>query len=170
METLTLPAYRIVSNHGYAEVRRNLSNEQNAFFALRHWKAGDVIADFSAASISPEPTYLTVQVGNKKHIALHPEHLQYINHSCDPNVFFDTTVMKVIALKDLFPEDELTFFYPSTEWKMIQSFNCYCGSAQCLGRIRGAAYLSQDEIERYRFTDFIAGMLARRAARKRKVA
>ena len=167
METLTAPAYRTISNHVIAEVRQKISNQQNALFTLRPFRGGEVIADFSAGTISAEPTYLTVQVGIGKHITLQPEFLQYINHSCNPNVFFDTSTMELVALKDLQPQDELTFFYPSTEWKMTQSFNCYCGSPFCIGKIRGAAFLSKQSIEKYRFTDFIQQQLAKQPARKK---
>ena len=166
METLTNPAYRVISDHGIAEVRRKISNDQNALFLNRSYCAGEEIAAFSAGTISAEPTYLTVQVGIGKHITLQPEFLQYINHSCDPNVFFDTTTMKLVALKDLDAGEELTFFYPSTEWKMTQPFQCYCGSPQCLGEIKGAAYLSKEAQEKYRLTDFIQQQLAKRAAKK----
>lgn len=166
METLTTPAYRTISNHVIAEVRQKISNEQNALFSLRSYQAGEVIADFSAGTISAEPTYLTVQVGVGKHITLQPEFLQYINHSCDPNVFFDTTSMQLVALRELSKEEEMTFFYPSTEWEMTQSFNCYCGSPVCIGEIRGAAFLSKEAQEKYRLTDFIQQQLAKRAARK----
>ena len=134
METLTTPDYRTISNHVIAEVRQKISNEQNALFSLRPYQPGEVIADFSAGTISAEPTYLTVQVGVGKHITLQPEFLQYINHSCDPNVFFDTTSMQLVALRELDKEEEMTFFYPSTEWEMTQSFNCYCGSPVCIDR------------------------------------
>jgi len=166
METLTTPAYRTISNHVIAEVRQKISNEQNALFSLRSYQPGEVIADFSAGTISAEPTYLTVQVGVGKHITLQPEFLQYINHSCDPNVFFDTTSMQLVALRELDKEEEMTFFYPSTEWEMTQSFNCYCGSPVCIGEIRGAAFLSKESQEKYRLTDFIQQQLAKRAARK----
>lgn len=169
MDTLTIPGYRIVSNHDFAERRQKNSNGQNGLFALRSYQPGDVIAAFHAGTIAAEPTYLTVQVGLRRHITLQPEFLQYINHSCDPNVFFDTTSMQLVALKVIRPEDEMVFFYPSTEWKMTQSFECYCGSPHCLGDIRGAAYLSKEAIEKYRVTDFIQQQLAKRAAR-RKVA
>ena len=167
MDTLTTPAYRTISNHVIAEVRQKTSNDQNALFTLRSYRAGETIASFSAGTISAEPTYLTVQVGTEKHITLQPEFLQYINHSCDPNVFFDTTSMELVALKDLQPQDELVFFYPSTEWKMTQSFDCYCGSPSCLGKIRGAAYLSSGAQSQYRFTEFIQQQLAKKAARKK---
>lgn len=166
MAILTTPGYRIISNHGIAEMRQKVSNEQNALFALQSFQPGEVIAEFWAGTIAAEPTYLTVQVDVGKHITLQPEFLQYINHSCDPNVFFDTTLMQLVALKELNPGDEMTFFYPSTEWQMTQSFNCYCGSPNCLGDIRGAAYLSEDITKQYRFTDFIQQQLAKRAARK----
>lgn len=166
MDTVTTPAYRTISNHVIAEVRQKLSNDQNALFALRPYAAGEIIAEFSAGTISAEPTYLTVQVGVGKHITLQPEFLQYINHSCDPNVFFNTTTMQLVALKELQPDEELTFFYPSTEWKMTQSFKCYCGSPACIGTIKGAAYLSKEVRERYRLTDFIQQQLAKQAARK----
>lgn len=166
MDTISSPAYRIISNHVIAEVRQKISNQQNALFALRAYQPGEVIAEFSAGTISAEPTYLTVQIDVGKHITLLPEFLQYINHSCEPNVFFDTTLMQLVAIKDLFPEEELTFFYPSTEWKMTQAFGCYCGSPLCIGNIKGAAFLSKEVQERYRFTEFIQQQLAKRAARK----
>ena len=167
MDTLTAPAYRIISNHEFAEVRQKISNQQNALISLRSYKAGEIIARFSAGTISQEPTYLTVQVGIGKHITLEPEFLQYINHGCEPNVFFNTTTMELIALKDIGSEEEMTFFYPSTEWKMTQSFRCYCGSPHCLGEIRGAAYLSKEAQEKYRFTDFIQEQLAKQSTRQK---
>jgi len=166
MSILTNPEYRVLSNHVIAEKRLRLANEQNALFALRSFQPGEVIAEFWAGTISAEPTYLTVQIDVGKHITLQPEFLQYINHSCDPNVFFDTTLMKVVALREIKEGEEMTFFYPSTEWKMTQTFECYCGSATCLGNIRGAAFLTDEQWKQYRLTDFIQQQLAKRAARK----
>jgi SET domain len=167
MDTLTAPAYRIISNHQFAERRQKNSNGQNALFTLRSYEPGEVIADFSAGTISAEPTYLTVQVGINKHITLQPEFLQYINHGCDPNVFFNTTTMQLVALRTLQADEEMMFFYPSTEWRMTQSFDCYCGSPKCIGKVRGASYLSQELQSQYRFTDFIQQQLAKKSARKK---
>lgn len=160
------PAYRTISNHFFAEVRQKISNQQNALFTVKAIQQGAVIADFSAGTIAAEPTYLTVQVDTGKHITLQPSFLQYINHSCDPTVFFDTTQMQLIALKDLQPEEELTFFYPSAEWEMTQSFQCYCGSANCIGEIKGAAFLPQVLLPLYRFTDYIQRQLKKKFDKK----
>ena len=148
-------AYRVISNHDFAEVRQKISNDQNALFSLRAFNANDIVADFSAGTISSEPTYLTVQIGTDKHITLMPEFLQYINHSCNPNVFFDTTAMKLVALTNISTNDEFVFFYPSAEWNMDQPFNCYCGNKNCIGEIKGAKHLSTENISRYRFTNYI---------------
>jgi len=166
MDILTNPEYRIVSDHGIAELRQRYINHQNALFALQSFQPGEMIAEFWAGTIAAEPTYLTVQIDVGKHITLQPEFLQYINHSCEPTVFFDTTTMKLVALKEIKDGEEMTFFYPSTEWEMTQPFNCYCGSQRCLGNIRGAAFLQNEVWKQYRLTDFIQQQLVKRATRK----
>jgi hypothetical protein len=151
--------YRIISDHSFAVVRQNISNNQKGFFARQSYKAGDIVIEFSARQIVSEPNYLTVQVGLDKHILLSPEHLQYINHSCDPNVFFDTYAMHIVALKSIEEGDEMTFFYPSTEWDMAQPFSCFCGSRNCLGQIKGAAHINPEILGNYKLTRFIQQQL-----------
>ena len=151
--------YRIISDHSFAVVRQNIINNQKGFFARQSYKAGDVVIEFSARQIVSEPNYLTVQVGPDKHILLYPDHLQYINHSCDPNVFFDTYAMHIVALKPIEEGDEMTFFYPSTEWDMAQPFSCFCGSRNCLGEIKGAAHINPEILGNYKLTRFIQQQL-----------
>jgi SET domain-containing protein len=168
MITLTNPEYRVISDHHFAVVRQNLVNNQKAFFAQMSYQPGDVITNFSAGETLHEPTYLTVQVDIDKHIMLQPEHLQYINHSCDPNVFFDTYAMQVIALRPIEEGDEMTFFYPSTEWDMAQPFSCYCGSHNCLGEIRGAAHIGVELLGKYKLTRFIQQQLHDRSNKEKR--
>src|SRR4030095_4866346 len=145
----------LISDHSFVQVLLNKSIGQKALHASTHFYPGDVISKFSAGTTKRHPTYLTVQIADKKHITLLPEFLQYINHSCAPNVFFDTTKMELVCLNALKPGDELTFFYPSTEWEMAAPFACNCGSQECLQIISGAAQLSLDILEKYVLTDFI---------------
>ncbi|MFN0082260.1 MAG: SET domain-containing protein-lysine N-methyltransferase [Ferruginibacter sp.] len=144
-----------LSLHTSTEVLQDENNMQKALHAITYFKKGEVISKFCAGVTMSYATYLTVQVGPHTHITLQPEHLQYINHSCDPNVFFDTTSMELSALKDIEPGEELSFFYPSTEWDMAQPFVCNCKSDQCLQLVKGAAYLSKATLSRYQFTNFI---------------
>lgn len=161
MLTNPTSAYTILSRHGFADVMQHVLTGEHSLHATAFFDAGDALASFAAGTIVDTPTYLTVQVGIHKHILLDPEFLQYINHSCDPNVFFDTTNMQLIALKNIQPGDEIVFFYPSAEWDMAQPFACYCGSENCIQQISGAAHLSEETIRLYRFTDFIIEQLSK---------
>lgn len=145
----------IVSEHQLVKVMLNKLTGQKSLQASAHFRKDDIICKFSAKTTEAHPTYLTIQTGEDRHITLSPEFLQYTNHSCDPNVFFDTSSMELICLREIVPGDELAYFYPSTEWEMDQPFECQCGSDSCLHFIQGAKYLSLQERERYNFSEFI---------------
>ena len=158
---------QVVQRYAFAEILRNTATGQQQLSALQSYQPGDVLSSFHAGEMVSTPTYLTVQVGIDKHITLRPEFLQYINHSCDPNVFFDTTSMKLVCLKPIEAGEEFTFFYPSTEWDMAQPFVCQCNSANCLQLIQGARYISTETLKQYRLTDFIQEQLHRKAEPER---
>ena len=160
--TITIPQQTVVSNHTFAEVVKNSATGQNSLHTTVSFMPGDVIINFTAGITQSYATYLTVQTGEDTHITLLPEFLQYINHSCAPNVFFDTTTMQLVCLKELKPGDEFTFFYPSTEWEMAQPFVCNCGDAACLQLINGAAHLSVETLAKYRLTGFIKSQLRKK--------
>ena len=113
------------------------------------------MSTFGARDILKKPNYLSVQIDQHQHILLEPEFLQYINHSCDPNVCFDTSKMTVTALRKIEIGEELTFFYPSTEWSMARGFKCHCKTQECLGKIQGAAHLSLDILRKYKLSEHI---------------
>ncbi|KAH7347845.1 hypothetical protein B0T11DRAFT_333908 [Plectosphaerella cucumerina] len=93
---------------------------------------------FPPCTMATEPTYATVQCGRDSHLNLNSD-LLYINHSCDPSLIFDTGNFEIIVgPKGIKPGDELTFFYPSTEWSMAQPFDCFCNAPTCRGTISGA--------------------------------
>lgn len=149
----------IISEHGFAEILKNNLTNQKSLHALVPFKKGDLVSNFSAGAVYTTPNYLTVQRDVSEHITLMPQFLQYINHSCSPNVFFDTFSMEVIALKDIEQNEEFSFFYPSTEIDMAQPFICYCGSKDCLQNIKGAKYIPGEILKKYRLTDFIQQQL-----------
>jgi hypothetical protein len=72
--------------------------------------------------------------------------------------------MLLVALRDIAPEEELRFFYPSAEWDMDQPFQCSCGSELCVGDVKGAKYLDTEAKKRYRFTDFIKSKIGAKRA------
>ena len=89
----------------FARVVRNPATGQFSLHATAFFDQGEIICEFGAAEIVDTPSYKTLQFGLKKHILLSPECLQYTNHSCDPNVFFDTDNLQLIALKAVQPDD-----------------------------------------------------------------
>ena len=153
--SVTTPSFEVISKHIFANVVLNNETNQRSLFAAVSCAPGDVICAFSAATTQSFATYLTVQTGTNRHITLKPEFLQYINHSCNPNAFFNTTGMELVCLQPIQPGDELTFFYPSTEWEMAQPFVCNCNSAACIQLINGASHLSIETLSKYKLTDFI---------------
>ncbi|HET7116817.1 MAG TPA: SET domain-containing protein-lysine N-methyltransferase [Hanamia sp.] len=152
---LSLPELTKISHHSFATLYQNKITGEKSLLAAIAIKAGNIFGTFESSEILTKPNKYTVQVNENTHIILSPEVLQYINHSCNPNVFFDTTTFELSALRDIAKGDEFTFFYPSTEWNMESPFNCFCGENNCLHKIQGASYLSPETISRYRFTDFI---------------
>lgn len=146
---------RIVLADGFATVRETIANGHKGLFSTQFFPVGAVLCAFSAREVLARPARLTLQTGSDQHILLQPEFLQYANHSCDPNIFFDTTNQQVRCLKNVQADDELTFFYPSTEWEMDEPFACHCGARACLREIQGAAFLSDEALCDYQLTDFI---------------
>ncbi|KAK3683842.1 hypothetical protein B0T22DRAFT_263183 [Podospora appendiculata] len=121
--------------------------------------------DFTPCTVAEGgPTYATVQMGRNKHLNLNSD-LLYINHSCEPSLIFDTGNLNILAgPKGLQPGDELTFFYPSTEWSMAQPFDCGCGKPACRGRISGASDMTDAELEGVWLNGHIRELLEERKA------
>jgi hypothetical protein len=128
-------------------------------------KKGDVLCAFTGTHQS-QPTRHSIQVSDSDHMLVDPVELQYINHSCDPNVAFDVERREVRALRAIQQGDEFFYFYPSTEWDMAEPFICNCGTARCLKLIRGAKHLPQDVLEQYEFQDHIQRRLPVRRSRE----
>lgn len=156
------PVMVAIATADVAEIRIDPIWKHRSLYARRTFGAEEVIVEFAARQVHTTPNYLTIQIGDIKHIELFPEFLECTNHSCDPNCFFDTSSMRLISTKPIEEGDELTFFYPSTEWEMDRAFQCTCGSRNCIGLIQGAKFLSEEKLKQYRLTEFIEQKLASR--------
>ncbi|KAJ3158511.1 hypothetical protein HDU86_002736 [Geranomyces michiganensis] len=103
----------------------------------------------------------SVQIDTDRHIELHSE-LVFMNHSCDPSANIETESMHVVAARDLKEGDELTFFYPSSEWEMSQPFACWCGAEKCIKQVSGAKDVPADGLANKYLTPHIRALLAAR--------
>lgn len=119
---------------------------------------------FPPCTEAEKPTYATVQKGRDEHLNLNSD-LVYINHSCEPSVIFDTTSLSILAgPRGLKAGEELTFFYPSTEWDMAQGFSCFCGAETCRGYISGAKNMKPEQLEGVWLNAHIRALLEERDA------
>jgi len=119
---------------------------------------GQVIYRFEGYRITQQATYQTIQIGPTLHIE-ELGVLAYLNHSCRPNTIVHAADLTVIAARDIAAGEELTFFYPSTEWEMDRPFICLCGAPQCVRLVAGAKYLSIDTLSRYFVNPHIREMI-----------
>lgn len=123
--------------------------------ALKALSPGDVVLELNG-SVNGIPSRYSVQVGWETH--LHSD-LQagdrelveryawrYMNHHCEPNsVIRDRTV---VAIRDIAVGDDITFDYNTTEYDMASPFACHCGSPVCVGLVRGARHLTEEQRQR----------------------
>jgi SET domain-containing protein len=142
-----------------------------SMFSKVAFNKGDLMGPLPCTAVHSKPTQFTIQAGRYKHIEVGI--IAAMNHSCNPNIVMDTTRMQIIAALDIAVGDELTFFYPSTEWEMTVPFICNCDSPNCIHVVAGARYLSPAVLERYFLNQHIRrminGLLTRAATRYRAV-
>ncbi|KAI9633951.1 uncharacterized protein MKK02DRAFT_38621 [Dioszegia hungarica] len=122
--------------------------------ALEDFPPNSDITKLTNLSRAPVKAYSSVQhgVGPNDHFELNSD-LLFMNHSCAPSVYVAlppnrSSEWRVKAgPQGIQRGQDMTFFYPSTEWDMAQGFDCNCGATNCLKSIRGAKYLSLSELE-----------------------
>jgi hypothetical protein len=96
------------------------------------------------------PNKYSIQINRDNHLhpfsedALEMQYLiwPYLNHSCNSNAYMDVNALQLIALKDINPQEEITFDYELTEWEIKEPFECDCKSENCRKKIIGKKYYS----------------------------
>lgn len=145
----TIPAWVQPDLTRLLHVERNPGSFASRSVSLVSLPAGAIFARIT----SPTPAtvaYSSVQASRDLHIELNCD-LVYINHSCRPSLVFDMQrwEVRVSSERDLKEGDELTFFYPSTEWHMAQPFDCGCKEQGCKGEITGAKDMNESVLAEY---------------------
>jgi SET domain-containing protein len=135
--------------------------------ATRVIPRGAAIASWTGARIRSRPTYQSVQIGERTH-ADDPDCLNLLNHSCAPNTRIHVGHRSVVALRRIEPGELLTFFYPSTEWRMARPFRCRCGANPGLARVTGAREVPWSVLRRYPLSAHIRRLKRLQARRRPK--
>jgi len=114
-------------------------NKFRSLITKRAYAKGELICEIPTDKVVDKPNRYTVQIDRNKHTDVGK--LAALNHSCNPNVILDTEHLLVYACKDIEKGEELSFFYPSTEWEMDAPFICLCGASNCIHVVAGARFL-----------------------------
>lgn len=122
---------------------------QRRLVTRRPIAAGDEILEIVGVRRA-SPTRYSIQLGLSVHLdGMGP--VDATNHDCDPSAFIDFRDPDRIvlrALRDLPVGGEVSIHYCATEWDMAAPFDCRCGAAACVGRVRGYRHLSEAEARR----------------------
>ena len=132
-------------------------NKFRTLISKQAYRKGEVICSMPSENIMDKPNRFTVQIARDKHT--HVGKLAALNHSCDPNVILDTDKMLMIARRDIKKDEELSFFYPSTEWEMQAPFICLCGASNCIHVVAGARFLPLSTLENHYLNLHIRDMM-----------
>jgi len=127
--------------------------------ATQAFAEGELVHRIIDYGITEVPSYQSIQIGATTHL----EDLgviAYLNHSCRPSTIVDTEALEVRATRAIEPGDELTFFYPSTEWDMDRPFDCLCADSSCIGNVAGAKYLPLETLNDYFLNPHIQQLLS----------
>ncbi|CAO3607544.1 unnamed protein product [Cunninghamella blakesleeana] len=146
---------------GICHVRKGDSASfTSALISDKAFEAQQIIVDIKGATPGPK-RYSSVQISKTDHIELNSD-LLYLNHSCSPSTYLDVKELCLKAVKPIQVGDELTFFYPSTEWDIAQPFECWCGSSKCVKLVKGAKYLSKEVLDQFELSQHIKELLEER--------
>lgn len=148
-------------------VKQDIDGKGKRLVTTQPFKKDEVIYTITNYEVILSPTYTSVQISQTQSIEEF-HYLAHLNHSCNPNVFVDTANREVQAARDIVAGEELTFFYPSTEWNMSTPFACLCGEHNCLRLIAGAKYLNSDVLSQH-FINRHIGIMALETIDKVKV-
>lgn len=101
-------------------------------FARVTFRKGETILVWRNGDKQEDRDFRSVELDDGHY--LHPDGM-FTNHSCDPSACIDKERGLLIASRQVWPNDEITFDYPANETEIVNPFNCHCGAKNCVGKI-----------------------------------
>lgn len=115
-------------------------------FALRALPPGESVVRSRPVAPAPVRDNLSLQMDWDRHVYFDEPGCR-INHSCDPNTGVrnnDLGGYDFVALREIAPNEEITFDYGTTEYVSIAVSHCLCGTARCRGLSGGFDRIDAD--------------------------
>ena len=100
-------------------------------FATRKINKNTIIFKMHGEFIN-KPTQTSVQIGEGMHIEDALAGL--VNHSCEPTAKVDRQLHAFMSLRDIEPNEEITFNYNSNEDNIAAPFKCECCGKKICGK------------------------------------
>lgn len=94
---------------------------QSGVFARKPFNSGDTVLCLDGPTLE-FPTRTSIQVSQRKHIE--DKIGAFINHSCNPTCRVEE--YRIVAIKDIEADDQITFNYSENETIMASPFICAC--------------------------------------------
>ena len=97
------------------------------------------------------PDYRRYAIQSRNRYFLSQDHIELMNHSCDPNTWYEGDFQRV-AHRDIQPGEEITLDYSTIEVEPPYRFSweCRCGAPHCRKRITNDDCLDHGFQERYK--------------------
>jgi len=123
-------------------------------FALEPAPAGAILLHFTGPHLRYHQTNsqtLAVQIGPDLYLGASGGLDDCVNHSCNPNAGLVITGhdVKLIALRDIAPSEEICFDYSTTMDEDDFEMPCLCGDRLCRKVIRDFKHLAPETKRRY---------------------
>lgn len=117
------------------QVMRDNNGESTGIQTRIDLDAHQCIARVSGHALNERRPH-TLQVSSRIHL-LDPWFAGLLAHSCNPNVFLDTTYLELWSVRSIKAGTLLTVDYAHTEDTVYRQFACHCGESNCRGWITG---------------------------------
>jgi len=129
-----------------------VTHDERRLVTVRAVSAGEKLF-YLEGRVTTTPTRYSVQIGRGLHIdqddtrnageRMGRYFFRFMNHHCEPST--EIRDRYVIARRDIAEGEDVTFDYNTTEYDMAEPFACQCGSARCVGMVRGARHLTAEQ-------------------------
>lgn len=109
--------------------------KENGMFGLFSrvvFRKGETLLNIRAGDKQDHRDFRSIELSDGQY--MHPDGM-FTNHSCDPSTYIDKEHGLLIASKQVWPNDEITFDYLASETEIVRNFNCHCGAENCVGKI-----------------------------------
>ena len=139
------------------ESRANPEKGGHGVYAVQPVKAGDLLAMFGGTVVNgdglqalpDELQSLSIQVEEDLFlVSTIPGSGDYFNHSCEPNAGLQGQI-GLVAMRDIEPDEEVTFDYATCDSVPYDEFECQCGAENCRGQVTADDWRSPALWEKY---------------------